>query len=157
VSGRRARGTAPGIPTLVLTVTLALALAGAGCGASSQPSIHDAYVIAPAASSATMYFTITNPTGQTVSLTSVATPLSDRVEMHTESEADGLLSMTPVTAIAVDAKASVTLDPGGSHVMLMDVASLTTGAHVPTTFTFSNGHTQTVSVPVRSSAFVPGG
>ena len=135
--------------TLVLVVTATLG----GCADSTEPSIHDAYVIAPAGSTATMYFTITNPTPQSVSLTAVSTPLSDRVEMHTETQSDGLMSMSPVTAIAVDAKGSVTLDPGGSHVMLLDVASLTTGARVSTTFTFSNGHTETISVPVRSGAF----
>jgi len=140
---------------LVATIAVAT-IAGCRSGPTS-PSIHDAYVIAPAGSTATMYFTIDNPTPDAVSLVSVSTPMTGDVEMHTISSDGGLVSMTQVTAIAVEPHATVSLDPAGSHVMLVDIGQLTEGSKIPTTFTFSDGRTVDESVVVKSSGYVAAG
>ena len=140
----------------VLVTVVALALLAASCGGSSTPSIHDAYVIAPAGDTATMYFTIDNPTAEPVSLVSVSTPITGEVEMQTITESGGLMSMTQLPEIDVEARSKVSLDPSGTHVMLMNVGTLKQGDCVPTTFRFNDGQTVSVSVPVTSGA-VPGG
>jgi copper(I)-binding protein len=63
----------------------------------------------------------------------------------------GMMSMRQVTEIPVPADGSVALEPGGYHVMLLDLKQdLTAGQTVPVTLTFSSGATTTVDAEVRA-------
>jgi copper(I)-binding protein len=70
----------------------------------------------------------------------------------TDSTAAGMMAMRPVSQIDVPAGETVALEPGGYHVMLLElVAPLQTGDAVQLTLTFEDGTTQTVSAEVRTS------
>jgi len=70
----------------------------------------------------------------------------------TDSTAVGMMTMRPVTQIDLPAGEAVSLEPGGYHVMLLElVAPLQTGDTVALTLTFDGGATQTVSADVRTS------
>jgi copper(I)-binding protein len=107
-------------------LALAVFVACAGIGrASAAPSISvtDAWS-RPAASTGTavMYATIKNAAAVPDRLTAATTPSARNVELHQSMSSmmngDPVASMHPVDAIVVPAHGSVTLAPGGYHLML---------------------------------------
>jgi copper(I)-binding protein len=60
-----------------------------------------------------------------------------------------MMGMRPVESIPVPAKGSATLEPGGYHVMLMNVEPLEAGQKVTLTLTFEHAGTVQVEAEVR--------
>lgn len=75
--------------------------------------------------------------------------LAGRIELHDHIMEGNVAKMREVDAIAVPAKGSSELKPGGKHVMLFDVRNelLTPGAQVVATLEFDSG-TQDVVLPI---------
>lgn len=64
----------------------------------------------------------------------------------------GMMTMQEVSAIAIPAGETVSLEPGGFHVMLLDLAAdLEVGDSIEVTLSFSNGYEETVTAEVRES------
>ena len=98
------------------------------------------------------YMTLTNGGGASDTLVSVSTDAAAVVELHTsEIDADGVMRMRPLTnGLEVPADGSVTLEPGGNHIMLMDLQrDLNPGDTVTLTLTFASGKTLTVEAEIR--------
>jgi copper(I)-binding protein len=74
--------------------------------------------------------------------------------MATDTTAGGgMMTMQPVDRIPVAAGESVALEPGGYHVMLLDlVAPLEVGSTIEVTLTFEESGEQVVTVEVRDMA-----
>jgi copper(I)-binding protein len=72
-----------------------------------------------------------------------------------DSEGDsgsGMMTMQEVSEIEIPAGETVSLEPGGYHVMLLDLASdLAVGDSIEVTLTFGGGYTETVTAEVRES------
>jgi protein SCO1/2 len=100
---------------------------------------------------AAAYLTLTNSTDRPVSLTSVQSPSARVVEMHETSEQDGMMSMRQVERVTIPPNAVARLEPGGTHLMLID-AELRAGATVVLTLTFDDGTIRTVNASVRGGA-----
>ena len=85
------------------------------------PSVERAYVVIPAAKGpAAIYFAASNPTGSPDSILSVATEEIGPASLH-ESVHDHLtntMSMQPLAALAVPARGTARLVPGGAHGMI---------------------------------------
>lgn len=65
----------------------------------------------------------------------------------------GEMTMQPIDALELPAGETVVLEPGGYHIMLIDlVAPLETGQEIEVTLTFENAGERTISVPVRDDA-----
>jgi copper(I)-binding protein len=65
----------------------------------------------------------------------------------------GQMSMQPVSQIDISAGKTVKLEPGGYHIMLMDLkAPLTKGQTFPITLTFSKAGEKTVTATVSDTA-----
>ena len=65
----------------------------------------------------------------------------------------GMMSMSPVEEIPVPAGETVSLEPGGYHIMLLDlVAPLETGSTIELTLTFENAGEMVVEAEVRDTA-----
>lgn len=65
----------------------------------------------------------------------------------------GQMTMQPVESVELPAGELVALEPGGFHIMLIDlVAPLETGQEIEVTLTFENAGERTVTVPVRDDA-----
>ncbi|HAW92802.1 MULTISPECIES: copper chaperone PCu(A)C [unclassified Arsukibacterium] len=95
------------------------------------------------------YFTIQNNTTESVRLTAVKSSAFERAELHQHSHQDGVMRMEQVTHIAIDANTSVTLQPGGLHLMLFDpVQPLLAGESVMVSLSFSNGQQLDLSMPL---------
>ena len=80
--------------------------------------------------------------------------LADRVEMHRMSMEGDVMRMRPVESIEVPAGATVALQPGGMHLMLMGLkAPLAAGQRVTLTLQFEKAGEVAVQAAVRA----PGG
>jgi len=77
----------------------------------------------PGAKVGVAYMEIRNSGAQPDKLLSISTKVARVVEMHV-SERDGeVMKMRQVKAFAIPARASYALRPGGSHLMLVDLAA----------------------------------
>lgn len=93
-------------------------------------------------------------TGQRKRLVAVRSPLAETVEIHEMSMAGDVMSMRAIPTLDLPAGQTVTLAPGGLHIMLFGLRSpLKPGALVPLDLVFQDrsGNMQTVHVrvPVR--------
>jgi copper(I)-binding protein len=89
------------------------------------------------------FVTLSNPTDTEQALVSATTPVSPMVQLHEMVMQDGQMVMQEKKGgIAVPAKGSAVLEPGGNHIMLMGLTSaVKAGDQVPLTLTFASGLT----------------
>jgi copper(I)-binding protein len=145
----------------ILSLLLVLSVAACGSAASNttQPaggfvSIKGAWVRAAQSGGTTAaYMTITNGTRADDTLVAVSTPVAASASIHeTSTDASGMTGMHPVEGIKIPAGGTVTLEPGGYHVMLMGLTGdLAAGQVVRLTLTFKTAGTIEVSAEVRAS------
>ena len=65
----------------------------------------------------------------------------------------GAMTMQPIESLELPAGETVALEPGGYHIMLIDlVAPLETGQEIEVTLTFDSGAERTITVPVQDDA-----
>ena len=104
---------------------------------------------APKAMAGGAFMTITSIGADRV--TKVESPVAASAELHQTVEAAGVMKMTPVPALVLVPGKSVTLKPGGYHVMLMGLkAPLKQGEHFPITLFFANSPPVTVEVQIAA-------
>lgn len=78
----------------------------------------------PAAAGATtaIYFTLSNGTASTDTLLGINSDISESVEMHeTYTREDETTGMRPAGIVAVPSGEQLILEPGGLHIMMMDL------------------------------------
>ncbi|MBB4659130.1 copper chaperone PCu(A)C [Parvularcula dongshanensis] len=81
---------------------------------------------------------------------SARSPLFKAVEVHEMKEADGVMRMRPVPRLPLPAGETVSLEPEGTHLMLIGAdESLREGDSVPVTLTFESGQSLTLTLPVE--------
>ena len=132
----------------VLPVLLLLA------AASDAPSFRIdhpwARASAGAAKNGAAYLTITGK-GAPDRLTAVESPAADKVQLHESIDDKGVMKMRPVPALALEPGKTVTLAPGGYHIMMMGLkAPLKAGDTFPMTLRFEHAPPLTVSVTVEA-------
>jgi copper(I)-binding protein len=82
-------------------------------------------------------------------LVSATSAVADKVEFHDQTEENGVAKMRAVKEVAVKAGDTVTLAPGGLHLMLMGLKEpLVEGKRIPLTLTFRKGQSVDIKVPV---------
>lgn len=102
----------------------------------------------PGASVAGGFMTIANAGEETDRLLGGEAPFAGRVEIHAMAMADGMMRMHPVAGgLAIAPGGTVALEPGGYHVMFMDLTDWPqAGQSVTMTLDFER--TGTVTVPM---------
>ena len=86
-------------------------------------------------------------------LLSATTPAARSVEVHTMEMDGNVMRMRPVDSVAVPARQTVELKPGGLHVMLMGLAQpLQAGSAFPLTLRFEKAGEVKVQVRVATQA-----
>lgn len=86
-------------------------------------------------------------------LVGASSPVSKTTELHTHVRDGEVMRMRQVEAIEVPAKATTTLEPGGLHIMFMNLAEpLAAGGSFPLTLRFAEAGEVTVTVPVKDVA-----
>lgn len=125
-------------------------LIAAGCDRLSAPvSVEDAWANATPAGAtvAAVYMQITTKDADT--LLSATTTVADHIEMHTNSEENGMMQMRPLSNVPLEAGKPFTFAPGGAHFMLVDLRQpLTAGLRFPMTLQFQHAPAQVVQVQV---------
>jgi len=138
----------------VLHTVAALAfLTAAGAAAAGDITVTDPFARASAgmATVGAAFMTLKNTSGTADSLISASSPVAAKTELHTHIKDGAIMRMREVPSIEVPANGTVALQPGGLHVMLIDLkAPLKQGEVVPLTLTFAKAGTMTVDVPVKS-------
>jgi len=114
-----------------VAVAFGLALASS---AGAQVTVEQAWVRAtvPGQPVAGAYMKIKS--AQAAALVAVRTSVTPRAEIHEMKMEGGIMKMRPVTRIELPAGKTVELEPGGYHLMLMNIAKpLRAGDTVPIT------------------------
>ncbi len=104
------------------------------------------------------YGTITNDGDSDVTLVSASVPFDATVEIHeTIMGGDGSMQMQEVPeGFVVPAGGSFTLEPGGPHIMLIDIDPADIVGTIDVTMVFDDGTEVTVGAPVRPLAMEMG-
>lgn len=96
--------------------------------------------VPPSSSNSAAYLTLRNDDNVPVSLIRANSSVANSVELHQVTEVGGHLKMSPVLSIEVPANGEVSLQPGGLHIMLIDLRQpLQEGRFVELVLEFSNG------------------
>ena len=109
-----------------------------------------------AVSNGAFYMQIANNKGEDDALVAVQSSTCRTIELH-ESQVDenGVMRMAPVTGgqIALPAGETVTLQPGGLHVMCIGLARpLAMGQRIPLTLVFADAEEIAVEAEIRDEA-----
>ena len=96
------------------------------------------------------YLSITNKGPHQDTLIAASTPAAARVEFHRTSFEAGMARMRPAGDLVVEPNATVTAEPGGLHLMLVDLKSpLVAGTSVPLVLQFKSAGSITVQLTVE--------
>jgi hypothetical protein len=133
------------MPARTIAVVLALALISAATASNALSEDVKSVSITKAWARATpggatvgaAYGEIRNDGAEADTLVSATSPAAGRVEIHTHAHEDGVMKMRRLEKLEIPAKGSVTLAPGGHHIMLFDLAGpLKAGDRLSLTLTF---------------------
>ncbi|MEZ3160491.1 copper chaperone PCu(A)C [Microbacterium sp. BWT-B31] len=115
-------------------------------------TISDAWVKAADEGMSAAFGELTNSSDQDVTVTSATSEASSMLELHETVENDaGEMIMRPIEGgFVIPAGGTLHLEPGGNHIMLMDLtAPLAAGDEATFTLTFSDDSTYEFTAPVK--------
>lgn len=155
--------------TILMPIAIAAMLAVAGCGtddssdgttaAAGETSVSDAWarVTTPTQTTGAVYMTIESPDGDTLTGASVPGSVAAEAQLHETTgedpmdagdsmdstgsmdSGDPMMGMHEVDHVEIPAGGSLTLEPGGYHIMLMDLAKpIESGDTIPVTLELEN-------------------
>jgi len=136
-----------------LALALVLVASAAAEGIADKITVQDPYVraVPPVVKTSAAFMQLQNSDAVERILVGASTPASATVELHTHTLDDGVMRMRQVPNIRLPANETVSLKPGGLHIMLFDLhAPLNVGDQVPITLTFDDGSNKEISAEVRS-------
>jgi periplasmic copper chaperone A len=141
------------LATLLLALPLVAAAAEPGAeGRAGDVVIADAWAratLGPVRNSAA-YMTLANHGTVPDRLIAAASPAARKAELHVHLHEGGIVRMRPVAAIEVAPGEATVLQPGGLHVMLVDLdGPLAPGDRLTLTLAFETGGPVTLELPVR--------
>ena len=103
----------------------------------------------PSAQAMGAFMTIENSDAQAVKVVKASAPNFDRVELHESIEENGMHKMIAQPFLAIPAKGSLELKPGGYHIMLIGVQQPSkAGDVIPIELTLDNGQKLMVNTSV---------
>lgn len=138
-----------------LVLVLGLGACGSDDDGGGAPDIRvdDAVIPTPAGANGALYFQLVNEGDGADRLLGATTDAAAAVELHeTRAGDDGLSRMVPVEAVDVGAGETVGFEPGGLHVMLLDVEPLDEGDVVTVVLEMERSGTLSIDVPVGTVA-----
>ena len=154
------------LPTLAAAAAV-LALAACGTDAQSPGTtptvtgassagesvvLEDGWVKSADSGMSAAFGELENTGDSDVTVVSVTSPVSTAMELHetVENESGQMVMREKADGFTVAAGTSLSLEPGGNHLMLMDlVKPLRAGDEVAFTLTFSDGSTYEFTVPAK--------
>ena len=98
------------------------------------------------------YLSVHNGGAEDDALVAARSPAAGMADLHTHLMDDGVMRMRPIEDIPVPAGTTVTLEPGGLHIMLMHLEGpLTEGGTITLVLTFANAGEVSVEGPVLAA------
>ncbi|MDR9467773.1 copper chaperone PCu(A)C [Marinospirillum sp.] len=137
---------------LVVLLTFSLA------SLAQELQVQDPYVraVPPGSPVSAAFMELHNQGSEQRTLVAASSPVSEVVELHTHTKVDGVMQMRRVESIEVPAEGKTLLEPGGLHLMLINLKeTLTPGSQVEITLTLDDGSQIELSVPVRKTQMQP--
>jgi periplasmic copper chaperone A len=123
-------------------------------GATSTIAVEQPWARATPAGAMTgaAYMTIANKTNTADRLTAASSDVAAKVQIHEMAMVNGVMQMRQlVDGLAIPAGGSVTLKPGGYHVMLIGLKKrLIAGQTLPLTLTFAKAGNISITVPIQA-------
>ncbi|TCK02546.1 copper chaperone PCu(A)C [Marinobacterium mangrovicola] len=119
---------------------------------AADVSIDGAYAraIPPGQPNSAAFMQITNNGTAAVTLTGAKTSVASVAELHNHIQDEGVMRMRRVDGIELPAGETVSLQPGGLHVMLIGLEkNLAEGDSVDLTLEFSDGSEEALQMPVQ--------
>ena len=137
-----------------MKIVSALLLFVVGCGQEHTGDpivVRDAWIREPPPRSpAAGYLVIENRGGESVALVAVAAEVAERTEIHVMEYKDDRMTMRRVAKLQIPAGEEVALEPGGTHLMLMELRQpLRDGDEVELVLRFGDGTERRILVPVQ--------
>jgi copper(I)-binding protein len=144
---------------------VAIAFIATGSATMAQPSLTDLSFqdpwirgSVPGQKNGAGYLVIDNKGAQSGALVSANSDRADRIELHTIERQDGVAKMREVTEIPVPAKGSVSLQPGGYHVMFIGLKQpFKAGESIPVLLNFADGLSTEVTFNVMPPTYMGSG
>lgn len=103
----------------------------------------------PVATVGVAYFSMTNVGGKADSLIAISSPIARKVEIHESRTVQGMVQMRAVASVECPPGATVKIEPGGLHVMLLDLSRpLAAGTEFPLSLRFRDAGVLTIQVRV---------
>jgi hypothetical protein len=147
-------------------IALALILPGiAACSQESEPveaapdgipgvEISNARLVLPAVKGnpGALYFDIVNAGDEFVAMRAVSVTGSGEAMMHQTIDEGGTTRMAALPTLTLNKGEPVNFEPGGKHVMVMDIEeTLTAGDTTEATITFAGGDKQSFPVAIEAA------
>ncbi len=156
----------------LLAVVVGLLAAACGSDADTTVALSStgawARTTPPGATNGVVYLQVISPTDDAIVGVSVPASVAASAELHETmggdggvampnmpnmDSGDGQMTMTPVDSVLLPAGTRVAFEPGGTHIMLVDLArQLVAGDHLALTLALSSGATLPVDVVVSDNA-----
>lgn len=126
--------------------------------AAEEIAVGDPYAraVPPGQPNSAVFMSLENTSAEDRALVAAGSPAADVVELHTHINDNGVLKMRKIDRIDIPAGQTVTLEPGGLHVMLIGLKEpLEPGATVHLTLSFDDGSEAHVMAPTREVHTTP--
>ena len=143
--------TARLIAALLLGTTGSLAVAAGTI--ADKVTVNDPYVraVPPVVKTSAAFMQLQSSDIEEPFLVAASSPAAGVVELHMHTMDDGVMRMRQIPHIHLPPNKTVSLEPGGLHIMLFDLAApLREGDSIPLTLEFEDGSTKDVAAQVRS-------
>ena len=145
----------PGISRISIVALLSavvFSVAALADGAADHITINDPYIraVPPVVKTSAAFMQIQNSDKIERFVVKAETPAAAAVELHMHTKDGGVMRMRQIPHIHLPSNQTVSLQPGGLHVMLFELqTTLTPGDEIPITLTFDDGSTKDVIAIVR--------
>ena len=141
------------VATVLLTMT-AVACSddedGEAGGAEASISVTEVWGWSPTEDRGAVYFMVENTGAEADRLVSAVSDAAGVVEVHETTMVEGTAQMGEVEGVDIPAGGTVTFEPGGYHVMLMEIPEpLGVGAQIDVTLTFEQAGDVGVTAEIR--------
>ena len=154
-------------PLLVLAAAAAAALSLAGCGSTDAATgsaasssglardavtIDDAWVKAAAGGMSAAFGRLSNSGPTDITIVTATSPAATVLELHetVEDESGEMVMRAKDGGFTIPAGGELTLEPGGNHIMLMDLVDpVVAGDEVTLVLTFSDDSTYELTAPAK--------
>ncbi|MFP4074817.1 MAG: copper chaperone PCu(A)C [Actinomycetota bacterium] len=131
---------------------IVLATAVSCSGGDETIEVVDARLGEPTGPNAALYFTASGG-DRPDRLLGARAAVATEVQIHeTTTDEDGTMSMRPIDGIDIPADGELVLEPGGYHLMLVDVERVEAGDEIDVTLIWENSEEMTIPVDVVAPA-----